>query len=90
MRKTTPHAAITLPAGVRLELTKPQALARERVLHRAGKNNVYLTLAPVTFKAGESFGYDGDLPKALAAQVDIAPAKLAALPIDPPVLDLAS
>lgn len=88
-------AAITLPAGVRLELSKQQALAREHILHRAGKDNIYTTLAPVCFKAGESLGYAGDLPKALADLVEVdlvetPPARKAKTKTEKPVAELVS
>lgn len=76
MKKYTTQSLVTLPAGVRLELSKPQALAREYALHRLGKTgNLYLTIAPVQFKAGEVIGCESDVPKALAALVEAAPVK---------------
>jgi hypothetical protein len=76
MKKYTTQSLVTLPAGVRLELSKPQAQAREYALLRLGKTgHVYLTTAPVQFKAGEVIGCENDVPKALAALVEAAPVK---------------
>jgi hypothetical protein len=64
-------------------------------LHRAEKDNLYTTLAPVCFKAGESLGYDGELPKALADLVEVElvempPARKAKPKTEKPVAELVS
>lgn len=58
-------APLTLGAGVRLGLSKEQAAARSHALKAAGKG-VYVTTAPVQFKAGEQIAVADELPKALA------------------------
>lgn len=63
-------APITLPAGALLDLSPEQAAAREYGLVKVGKH--YRATLPVQFKAGETIGYAGDLPKALASSVQAA------------------
>lgn len=38
-------------------------------------NDEYAIIRPVAFKRGEEIGYDGDMPKALAALMEPAPAQ---------------
>jgi len=59
-------APITLPEGSVLGLTEAQAAPRRHALKPSGKKGVYLTIAPVQFKAGETIHYDGDIPKGMA------------------------
>lgn len=59
---------VTLQFGV-LGLTGQQAMARLHNLVRLN-NGKFRIMEPVQFKAGESFAYDGDLPKSLAARVE--------------------
>lgn len=84
---TTP---ITLPVGTVLALTKGQYADRANALQvQSAKKGLYLTTAIVQFKAGESIGIEGDLPKHL---VDLmrndAPAKPSkatdSVVVDPP------
>lgn len=70
MGKYTATAPVTLPVGAVLGLTEVQASARRHALQAAKKRGIYTTTAPVQFKAGEVFHYDGDLPKALASSVE--------------------
>lgn len=75
MDKFRACTVVTIPAGVRLDLTRAQALARAHALQKDGKTgNVYTTTRPVQIKIGEEFGYDGELPKSLAEAVDAVPA----------------
>jgi len=57
---------ITLPEGSVLGLTPAQAAPRRHALKPTGKRGVYTTTQPVQFKAGESFYYDGDIPRGMA------------------------
>lgn len=52
-------------AGGVLHLTAEQVKHRAHNLKHLGKNRFEI-INPVEFKAGEEFGYEGDLPKALA------------------------
>lgn len=81
MKSVMTTSAVTLPAGGRVELTASQAASRKHSLRRVRADKAgagtYEILAPVQFKAGERFGYDADLPKAMA-DVLIDPARAAA------------
>lgn len=57
-------APVTFQPPARLHLTKEQVEPRTASLRKAGK--AWEVIAPVTFKAGEELGHEGDLPKALA------------------------
>lgn len=61
-------APVSIHSG-KLRLTEKQALARASMVtkERAG---LYRVIKPMEFKAGEKFGYDGELPKSLAALVE--------------------
>lgn len=59
---------VTLQFGV-IGLTEQQAMARLHNLDRLD-NGKFRIVQPVQFKAGESFEYDGELPKSLAAQIE--------------------
>lgn len=65
MRYTT-TAIVNLPAGVVLGLSESQAANRKHALEAKGRKGAYVTTQPVQFKVGESFEYEGDLPKSLA------------------------
>ena len=54
----------TLPGGI-VTLTTAQASTRSHNLKPLDDGR-YEIVNPVQFKAGEEFGYDGELPKALA------------------------
>lgn len=70
-------SSLSVGAGVRLGLSKEQAACRAHVLKDEGKG-VYMTLAAVQFKAGESVSIDGALPKPMASLVEkTKPAKKA-------------
>lgn len=58
-------APATFGAGTRVGLSKEQAAARVQALRQLG-GGLYVALQPVQFKAGETVGVDGDLPKAMA------------------------
>lgn len=55
--------------GVRLSLKEGQAARRPQALKKLG-NGLYEVTAEVQFKAGETIGIDGDVPKALLASLD--------------------
>ncbi len=61
---------VTLRAGT-LRLSEAQAAARGHALRRLGKDT-FTVLAPVAFKRGEVFGYDGVGNKAVLQ--DLTPA----------------
>ena len=65
------NAPASIAAGV-LVLDAGQAAARRHALHELGEGR-YQVMQPVQFKAGELIGYDGDLPKSLAALVASEP-----------------
>jgi len=54
----------TLPTGI-VTLSPAQASSRAQNLKSLGDGRFQI-VNPVQFKAGEEFGYDGELPKALA------------------------
>ena len=79
------QAPVTIAPGSLLHLSDAQAAARAYGLTREGA--AWRVRLPVQFKTGEEFGYAGDLPKALAAQVSGAAARPAkprpAKPLEP-------
>lgn len=98
MNKVRAIAVVRLGPGTRLALNAEQAGDRKHALRPIAKG-IFETTQPVEFKAGESFGIEGDLPKALfeslegegipaAAQAAAAPKKpggkkAAAAPAEP-------
>lgn len=78
-------APVTIPPGSLLQLSEAQAAARAYGIAREG--TAWRVRLPVQFKAGEEFGCQGDLPKALAARVSGAATRPAkprpAKPIEP-------
>jgi len=68
MEQYTATRPITLQFGV-LGLTAQQATARAHNLDELNDGR-FRIVQPVQFKAGELFGYDGDLPKSLAARIE--------------------
>lgn len=72
-------APATFGAGARLGLSKEQAAARAHALKEVGKG-VYVAQQPVQFKAGETVGIDGELPKSLGEAVAAPKAKKSAKP----------
>jgi hypothetical protein len=92
------RATTTLPLGpgAILTLTGRQASRRAHALQHLGGDRYQVT-QPVQFKAGEELGVEGDLPKALADQIEggdkpkakgKAGQKPAALLVDPARLDI--
>lgn len=67
--KYTAVSVVTLPEGAVLELSEQQAAARKHALLPVGKGR-YKTSAPVQFKTGEVFGYEGELPKVIASELE--------------------
>jgi hypothetical protein len=79
MEKYIATAVVTLGPGVKLELSAAQAKARSFALapfkidaKESKKPVVVVTHAMVQFKAGETFGLDGELPKVLADKLNVA------------------
>lgn len=66
----TAIAIVTLPAGAVLGLSESQAATRKHALEPGKKKGFYTSTATVQFKVGESFHYDGDLPKGLADSLE--------------------
>ena len=66
-------------AGALLVLTAEQAHVRRAVLRPRG-GDLHEVITEANFKIGEVIGFDGDLPKAMAASVEpvITPAQAAA------------
>lgn len=65
-------STVTLGVGARVRLSAEQADARMHCLARVGKGKgggTFDVQQPIQLKAGESFGCDGDLPKAMAEAV---------------------
>lgn len=66
MKKITTAAVVTVVSG-QIELTAAQAKTRLAALGAAEVNKsgagVYIVLKPIQFKAGETFGYDGEVRK---------------------------
>lgn len=60
---------MTIGPGTVLALSERQAARRASLLQPEGDGR-WRTTAPVQFKAGEEFGTEADLPKALAAVVE--------------------
>ncbi len=60
---------VTLGPGTVLALSERQAARRAHLLLPEGSGR-YRTVASVQFKAGEEFGVDAELPKALADVVE--------------------
>jgi hypothetical protein len=66
-------AVVTLAAGAEVGLNKDQAAARcHCTTPSADRKGWYLVTGPLQFKVGESFLYEGELPKALADAVEPA------------------
>jgi|AMWB02.1.fsa_nt_gi ABC-type amino acid transport substrate-binding protein len=61
-------AVVNIHPGSVLLLSADQAARRVSSLDDLG-DGLYLVKAPVQLKAGEVFGYDGDLNKAMAEQM---------------------
>lgn len=73
MKKYTLVGAATFGPGAILQLTADQATPRAHALKALGEGR-FEARAAVQFKAGEIVGYEGDLPKAMAAQLLNPPA----------------
>lgn len=58
---------VTLHAG-RVQLTKDQARRRRHVMKHVTED-VFEITTPIQFKHGETFGYDGEVSKALSVQL---------------------
>ena len=70
MNRYTTTAVVNLTSGT-LELSKDQARRRIHALEKVSDGK-YLIKSLVQFKAGETFGYDGAIPKDVAESVLIA------------------
>lgn len=69
MKTYSAAVIVTLSSG-RLKLTPDQARTRAHNLTPVNATSgVYEIVKPVQFKRGESFGYDGDIPKAMAGEL---------------------
>lgn len=74
-------SAVTLGTGTRVRLSAEQADVRMHCLARVGTGKgggIFDVQQPIQLKAGEPFGCDGDLPKALAEAAKKAPPARAA------------
>jgi hypothetical protein len=79
MKSVAAAAAITLASG-RLELTAAQASSRKhslKLVKETKSGGIYEIAFPVQFKAGEKFGYDGEVPKSML-DVFVDPREVAA------------
>lgn len=68
MKTYTTKTAITLTTGV-LQLSAKQAADRAACLKEL-EDGTHEVIGPIHFKAGETFGHDLDLPKAIAQCVE--------------------
>lgn len=90
MRKFEAKAPLTVSAGAVLGLSAEQAARRALAIKRLPDGS-YIVERPTMFKAGEVFGYDGDLPKALASLVEAkGRARVSAPPPAPAAAPVAS
>lgn len=72
---TIDRGPVTFPAGTRLKLSDDQVRRRRRLVEPAGASGVFLALAPVQFKTGETVQTDADIPKGWTDRVSISGAK---------------
>lgn len=70
MKQYRTRQVITLGGGV-LALTPEQAKSRAAQVRSTADEGCYEALVPVQFIAGEVFGYDGEMPPALADAVEV-------------------
>ncbi len=70
MKTYTTKTTVRIGEG-QLVLNPSQAAARSHALARLG-DNVFQIIAPVEFKAGETFGHDLAIPKTIAACLEEA------------------
>jgi fumarylacetoacetate (FAA) hydrolase family protein len=69
MKYTVTGKSVLITGGV-LTLSSSQASDRSHLLKKIdAKGNKYEVLGAVTFKKGEEFGYEGELPKSLASDL---------------------
>lgn len=68
MKEYKAKAVISLHAG-KVALTPEQVAPRMHALEEEKKKGVYTIKDTIHFKAGEVFGYDGDIPKVLSDKV---------------------
>lgn len=59
--------SVTINAGV-VELSQNQAHRRRHLLKKVG-DSLYEVISPIQFKAGEEFGYGGDVNKLLMTEI---------------------
>ena len=64
MRKYKTLAMVSINGG-HIQLTESQAAARMHCLERL-ENDIYKVNKKIEFKKGETFGYDGEIPKSKA------------------------
>lgn len=69
MKTYTAKSLIALPSGAVVRLSGKQAADRLPRMKKLGGER-YELKDSLHFKAGETFGYEGDLPKALANEVE--------------------
>jgi len=67
MKYTVTGKSVLLTSGL-LTLTAAQAADRAHLVKPSDKQGQYIIVAPVTFKSGEVFDYDGELPKGIGAE----------------------
>jgi hypothetical protein len=74
MKTYTTNAAARIGTGI-LCLTPSQATSRTANLRALG-DNCFEVVSPVEFKAGETFGYDQELPRSLISSLEASVATL--------------
>jgi hypothetical protein len=69
MKYTVTGKSVVITGGV-LTLSAVQSADRSHLLKPLKEKNKYQVIGAVTFKKGEEFGYDGDLPKSIADDLE--------------------
>ncbi len=69
MKQVITRAVLELPAGAVVQLNETQAKPRAHALKALGEGK-YEARVPLCFKAGETFGFDGEMPKAQSALLE--------------------
>lgn len=69
MKQYKTNAIVTITDGS-VMLNEDQARRRRHKLKPTDKENVFEIMQPIQFKAGEVFGYDGELSKTYKSIID--------------------
>lgn len=69
MKNYIANAVVRLHGGS-VKLNKDQHKRRAHLLGEFKKNGVYELVSTIELKSGEEFGYDGDIPKSMADDIE--------------------